>query len=119
MIKSHKVSTFFFLQLCTFYSFVHGLGHRYVMQTDDDAFLIEPVLGNLVTHMEVGEKVMAAYYIQKDDSAVMWGLAELAKYFIVTEYIIPTSLFDHCIPHDINGVFSRWVLRIYKVICER
>lgn len=92
---------------------MHSLGYRYIVQTDDDAFLIEPVSQNLVTYMELDQKFVAAYYIQKDDSAVMWGLAELAKYFIMTEFMIPTILFDHCTPHDINGVHSRYVLHSF------
>lgn len=87
-----------------------GFGYQYVMQTDDDSFLLEPFLQNLLKHMELGDIYMASHFIQKDDPAVMWGLAELAKYFVMTEFIIPTTLFDHCSPRNINGVYSRWVL---------
>lgn len=77
------------------------------MQTDADAFLIKPLLGNLVTTFEQGGFYMGARSIFTDDPCVMWGLAELTKYFIMTEGIYPATLFDHCIPNDITGLFSR------------
>lgn len=89
---------------------MQNFGYRYIMQTDDDSFLLQPVARNLVTEMELGEKFLAARFVQKDDPAVMWGLAELAKYFIMTESIMPSTLFDHCTPKDINGVYSRQVI---------
>lgn len=82
-------------------------GYRYVLQTDDDSFLMEPILINLVTLLEKGNFGMAAREVREDNPAVMWGLAEVAKYFMVTELIAPSTLFNHCRPHDITGVYSR------------
>lgn len=50
---------------------------------------------------------MAAREIREDDAAVMWGLAELSKFFMVVEQLTPTVLFDHCKPKDITGLYSR------------
>lgn len=85
---------------------MQSYGYRYLLQTDDDAFLAEPLLSNLVELMESGSFQMAARDIKFDDASVLWGLAELAKYFILTEVIYPSSLFSHCNPPDMTGLFS-------------
>lgn len=82
-------------------------GYRYVLQTDDDTFVMEKFPMNIVTLMKSSNFGMAAREIKEDDSSVMWGLAELAKYFLTTEQVTPTTMFNHCSPNDITGMFSR------------
>lgn len=83
--------------------------YRYVLQIDDDAFLTEPIPYNIVTIMDSGCFKMGAREIKEDDASVMWGIAELSKYFIISENFMPTLLYNHCTPHDITGVYSRSV----------
>lgn len=82
-------------------------GYRYILQTDDDAFLEEPLTMNLMNLMSEHNFYIAARVVSKDEPAVLWGLAELVKFFLLTEHISPITLFDHCQPHDITGVYSR------------
>lgn len=89
------------------HSLMRKHGYRYILQTDDDAFLEKPFTSNLIQLMTEHKLYMAARVISEDEPAVLWGLAELAKFFLLTELVSPISLFNHCSPHNFNGVYSR------------
>lgn len=42
--------------------------------------------------------LISTRYVKKDTALVTWGLAELARYFLVTEMFTPAILFQHCNP---------------------
>lgn len=90
------------------FEFARQLGYKYVLQVDDDSVFSEPV-PNLVDFMSTRNITLAGRNLVKDLDFVMMGLAELARYFIVTESFHPTQLFDHCSPKNIDGLTTeRW-----------
>ena len=88
--------------------FAYRAGYPYVLQLDLDSFFPEPVKLNLVEHMKARGGSFGARHIGLRDSAeVTVGLAELARYFIVTEDVQPTLLFEEdCLPNNISGLYS-------------
>lgn len=55
---------------------------RYVMQWDDDSYITGPLPYNLVQKMDAGNYSLAVRRIATEPPLVVWGLAELTKYFI-------------------------------------
>lgn len=82
-------------------------GYRFMLQADDDSYLLSPIIPNLITQFKEGGFQIGAVSLHTEKAAYVWGLAELTKYFVITEGFYPESLFDHTDPHDINGVYSR------------
>ncbi|KAG2443249.1 hypothetical protein HYH02_009322 [Chlamydomonas schloesseri] len=86
--------------------FVRKMGHRYLLQFDDDSFITKPVGLNLVQLFDEKGYLLAAKKIRPDQLAVTWGLPELARYFLTTHKVVPTQLFEFCDPNNINGLYS-------------
>ncbi|KAG2497299.1 hypothetical protein HYH03_004882 [Edaphochlamys debaryana] len=86
--------------------FVRTMGHRFVLQLDDDSFILSPVGRDLVAMFEQNGLKIAAQKINRDPPQVTWGLAELARYFIVSHKIAPTQLFSYCRPRNLDGLHS-------------
>ena len=87
--------------------FAAKIGYKYILQMDDDSAFPDPVTFDLVKHMLAQNLSMAARnIISGDDADVTRGLAELAKFFLVSEGIEPTTLFSECKPADIRGLFT-------------
>lgn len=90
--------------------FAAKLGYKYVLQMDDDSAFPHPVTIDLVKHMAAQNISMAARnIISGDDADVTRGLAELAKFFLVSEGMEPTTLFTECRPADIRGLFTKGI----------
>ncbi len=54
------------------------------MQWDDDSYVTGPVPYDLVRHMREGGYVLGARRLMREHAPVVWGLAELIKYFLLT-----------------------------------
>ncbi|GIL51801.1 hypothetical protein Vafri_7720 [Volvox africanus] len=88
--------------------FARAMGHRYVLQIDDDSFILSPVGFNLVEAFDRKGYLMGARCISRDVPFVIWGLPELARYYLVTHKLMPTTLFEHCNPPNLTGLYSRF-----------
>ncbi|KAG2445025.1 hypothetical protein HYH02_008893 [Chlamydomonas schloesseri] len=86
--------------------FARELGHRYVLQMDDDSYIVGPVEANLVQLFDRRRLALGVQKLVKDPPLVTWGLPELAKYFIITHQVKPTTLFQHCEPPGLRGLYS-------------
>lgn len=89
------------------FHFLHRLGYKYALQFDDDSRLLAPVPYNIVERMQEGQHHWAARNVVHDEVWVTTGLPELTRYFIVTEGLQPTQLYNFCSPSNINGVFTQ------------
>ena len=87
--------------------FASRLGYRYILQLDDDSAFMAPLRFNLVQHMSKYNLRMAARnIIESDGPDVTRGLAELARFFLVSEDVRPTKLLSECIPANISGLYT-------------
>ncbi|PNW83417.1 hypothetical protein CHLRE_05g243900v5 [Chlamydomonas reinhardtii] len=86
--------------------FARDMGHRYVLQMDDDSFIVGPVDRNLVQLFDRRRLALGVQKLVRDPPLVTWGLPELAKYFILTHQVRPTTLFQHCDPPGLRGLYS-------------
>ena len=91
--------------------FAASLGHKYVLQLDDDSAFPHVIDFNLLHQLAERDVWMAARTILPVDSGsilqVTVGLAELARFFLVTERMQPTLLYaEDCDPPNITGLFT-------------
>ncbi|KAG2430898.1 hypothetical protein HXX76_009871 [Chlamydomonas incerta] len=86
--------------------FARAMGHRYVLQMDDDSYIVGPVGRNLVQLFDRRRLALGVQKLLRDPPLVTWGLPELAKYFIITHQVRPTTLFQHCDPPGLQGLYS-------------
>ncbi len=54
------------------------------MQWDDDSYITGRPPYNLVQEMDRGQYLLAARKVVTEPPMVVWGLAELTKYFLLT-----------------------------------
>ncbi|EFJ47445.1 hypothetical protein VOLCADRAFT_92164 [Volvox carteri f. nagariensis] len=76
------------------------------MLLDDDAFIRSPVGFNIVETFDKQGYLMAARNIVHDIPWVTWGLPELVRYYLVTHKVVPATLFEHCNPPNLTGLYS-------------
>ncbi|GIM13600.1 hypothetical protein Vretimale_16671 [Volvox reticuliferus] len=88
--------------------FARKMGHRYVMQLDDDSYILGPVGTNLVELFDRHGYLLAARNAQRDPPIVTWGLPELARFYLVTNKVMPETLFEFCEPQSIEGLYSEY-----------
>lgn len=91
------------------FDFVHALGYKYMLQIDDDTLMMQSINFNIVDRFS--SSGMAFGYrdkIYEDDPVVLLGLAELAKYWLVSRGVKspPGTLFKHVSPAGLEGVSS-------------
>ncbi|KAG2430897.1 hypothetical protein HXX76_009870 [Chlamydomonas incerta] len=86
--------------------FARDMGHRYVMQLDDDSYIVGKVEQNLVQQFDSRNISLGAQKLLQDWPLVTWGLPELAKYFIMAHQLQPTTLYSHCQPPGLDGLYS-------------
>ncbi|DBB14304.1 TPA: hypothetical protein ACH3X3_001241 [Trebouxia sp. C0006] len=88
--------------------FALKLGYKYVLQTDDDSGFAEPIDTNLIKFLGANQVYMAARnIILEDPQDCTLGLAEIAKLFLVTERLVPTTLYSQsCEPSNISGLYT-------------
>ncbi len=61
----------------------------------------------LIPHMRRYNLWMAANVSWIDSSTVTWGMAELARFFLVAERLEPPgTIFDHCQPRNLTGLYT-------------
>lgn len=90
--------------------FALELGYKFVLQIDDDSAFLQPIEYNLIQYMASHDLKMAARnIIAHDEPDVTQGLAELAKFFLVSEGLQPKSLFIECRPANISGLYTSGV----------
>ena len=88
------------------FNFCRTQGHEYVLFVDTDSFVMERVGFNIVERMRSRHLNLGFRAILLE--AWPCGLAELARYYIVSRSHTPTQLFDDCTPHSIEGVHGWW-----------
>ncbi len=86
------------------FSYGRSLGYKYLLQVDKDSHFHEVIKHNLVEVMADGKFDMGARRTGRDEPT--WGLPEITKYFLVAEQIQPATLFDHCSPNNIDGLYT-------------
>jgi hypothetical protein len=86
--------------------FLYNLGYKYALQFDDDSRFLEPLKFNLVEFMSKGGYHWGIKRIMRDVDWTTKGIAELTRYFIVTENLVPQQLYDFCSPKNISGLYT-------------
>lgn len=81
-----------------------SLGYKWVLQIDTDSWVRDPMQTNLVEELNRLDVDMAGRFMGTD--VPTWGLPELTRYFLVTEQIVPATLFEHCSPPSIDGLYT-------------
>ena len=84
--------------------FARSLGYKWALQIDTDSIVGERLEQNLVAELESRDAYLAARTTIID--VPTWGLPELTRYFIVTEQLVPQTLFSHCKPPSIDGLYT-------------
>jgi hypothetical protein len=93
-------------RLAVQFKFLRKLGYKYALQFDDDSRLLEPLKVNLVHVMSKGGYHWGAKKILHDVDWACKGIAELTRYFIVAEDLVPEQLYEHCNPKNISGLYT-------------
>lgn len=88
------------------FTFAREVGYKHVWQLDDDSFLQGPLGYNAVNRMDERNLSMAGFRVVGDTEDVLWGLAELTRYFIVAEEVVPQLLFKNCGPPNLHGLYT-------------
>ena len=87
------------------FKYVKSLGHDYLLFTDDDSFVMEPVKENMMSMLK-SNHISTAYRKLVKDNEPSKALAELTRYFITTNDVKPTMLYEDCDPADITGLYT-------------
>lgn len=82
------------------------LGYKYLWQTDDDSWVVQPMHFNLVAHMREGGLWLASQNIRRDEVYVTKGAHALTVTCIVPngtgviwcEYVLPRNLLTSHLP---------------------
>lgn len=84
-----------------------ALGHRYVLQMDDDSFVEGPIGENIVQSFRAAGTVFGARSTARDQPFTCWGLPDLARFFLLQEKMLPTGpLLSHCKPPTLEGLHT-------------
>lgn len=87
------------------FKYAQQRGHKYLLFIDDDSFIRSKLPVDFITLLNSKNILMAyRHIIQDTDPAI--GLAELARYFLVSNQLSPTMLFNDCNPPNIHGVHT-------------
>lgn len=82
------------------------LGYQYLLQTDDDAGFTAPVNFDIVQHMRRHNLSMSTAQVVGEPIEVTTALPELTAYFLTSEGLQPATLFQHCRPPSLQGLFT-------------
>ena len=90
------------------------LGYKYLLQSDIDVIITDDTLGDAVNTWLERNISIVAFGLGRDIPSVVVGLAELARYWLVSrlscdlcDKSLPHGpLFEHCGPPNITGLFS-------------
>ncbi|PNH09839.1 hypothetical protein TSOC_003488 [Tetrabaena socialis] len=86
--------------------FARERGHRYVLQLDDNSYITGAVGQDLVALFDREAYHIGVQRMAVDPPLVAWGLPELARYFLLVYQLQPKSLFQHCDPASMAGLYS-------------
>lgn len=88
-------------------AFARSLGYRYMLFADDDALVVQPIDQNLVELCDT-HKVALVHRnkVLLDIPAAITGIAELARYWMVTRNVSEPfgPLFEHLTPPNMEGL---------------
>ena len=88
-------------------SFAQALGYSYLLQLDDDSYFTSPLEIDLLHFARSRDLDLAARKAINDLPHVTQGLAELTRYFLVTEALdIPPVLARNCNPPTVEGLYT-------------
>ena len=90
-------------------AFIRARGYQYMLQMDDDTFILDNIDFNIVSYFRrKGVSMGVRRKVQVDLPAVVLGLAELTRFWMVTRNVTePTGvLFDHLAPPSMEGLTS-------------
>lgn len=90
------------------FAFADLLGYKYVWQLDDDSFFPQQIGFNMLEYMTQHDLWIAGYRTLQDPHFVTWGLAEIARLYLVGERITPAGpLFrNHTTPPGLDGLYT-------------
>jgi hypothetical protein len=89
------------------FDFVRAMGYEYMLQIDDDTFVLQPINFNIVQDFRSRRIAYAIRNrIVREEAVVVLGLPELVKYWMVTRnYLTPAGpLFENVFSGDLSGV---------------
>ena len=92
-------------RLTTQFALAASLGYSTLLQVDDDSYFPAPVTEDVFGSF-AGRGLKMAGHTSIDAPYVTVGLPELTRYFVVTENVVPTLLYEHCSPPSIEGLHS-------------
>ncbi|MCJ1368790.1 hypothetical protein MMC16_007938 [Acarospora aff. strigata] len=91
-----------------------SMGYEWVIRVDDDSGFPESIPYDIVSVMEAKEATYGFRTMNQDSKAVTKALAEAAKYWLVSEDITPSFLFQFCNPASLEGVSTEgWFPHIF------
>ena len=93
-------------RLTTQFQLARLFGYRLVMYVDDDSIFPEPVTEPVFDTFYRRALKMAARVVTHDPLFPTVALPELARFFIVSEQLEPKTLYQHCRPANVSGLFS-------------
>lgn len=89
------------------FRFTQSMGHKYVLMIDADSDIIETLNFDLVATAKSKDAHIVSRSIVHETPFISVGLAELARYYIVTnDYTPSTLLWNDCRPSDITGLYT-------------
>lgn len=90
-------------------SWAHSIGHKYTLQVDMDSAIQSRIGYNIVQKFRSEKLYMGARKVHiRDIPAVVWGLAELLRFYIVSEGVVPAGrlLTNYTHPGDLSGLYT-------------
>ena len=93
-------------RLTTQFALAASLGYSTLLQVDDDSYFPAPVTEDVFGSFVGRGLKMAGRVTSADDPETTVGLPELTRYFVVTEDVTPTLLYEHCSPPSLEGLHS-------------
>ena len=93
-------------RLTTQFALAASLGYSTLLQVDDDSYFPAPVTEDVFGSFAGRGLKMAGRVTSADDPETTVGLPELTRYFVVTEDVTPTLLYEHCSPPSLEGLHS-------------
>lgn len=85
---------------------LNAMGYIWVIRVDDDSGFPKLIPYDVVSVMEAKNAMYGFRVMNQDMKPVTKALAEAARYWLVSESITPTFLFDFCDPQSLTGLSS-------------
>ena len=91
------------------FDFVKSIGYNYMLQIDDDAYIIQNNPTNLIQQFHSNDILLGhRHRFHVEIPEVTIGLLELVKFWMISrQYYYPSgSIYNTTIPHNISGISS-------------